>query len=71
MHIDANWAKCLEFTQCRAQKKAPIEEVGTPVENGNSSSLKCLGRRLYFLKRVYTWVFKNGKMKIFHTCPKE
>ena len=43
----------------------------TPLENGNSSSLKCLGRKLYSLKRVYTGVFKNGKMKIFHTCPKE
>ena len=43
----------------------------TPLRNGNSSSLKCLGRTLYFLKRVYPGVFKNGKMKIFHTCPKE
>ena len=43
----------------------------TPLENGNSSSLKCLGRKLYSLKRVCTGVFKNGKIKIFHTCPKE
>ena len=43
----------------------------TPLRNGNSSSLKCLGRTLYFLKRVYPRVFKNGKMKIFHTYPKE
>ena len=42
-------------------------------ENGKSSSLKCLGKTQYFLKRVYPRprVFKNGKMKIFHTCQKE
>ena len=43
----------------------------TPLRNGNSSSLKCLGRTVdNFLKRVYPGVFKNAKMKIFHTYPK-
>ena len=42
----------------------------TGLQNGKSSSRKCLGKTQYFLKRVYPRVFKNGKMKIFHTCQK-
>ena len=32
----------------------------------------CPGRTPYFLKRVYPpEAFKNGKMKMYHSCPKE
>ena len=54
-----------------ASVSAHLNDEFTGLRNGKSYSLKCLGKTLYFLKRVYPRVLKNGKMKMFHSNPKE